>query len=245
MNIKEFLRNNLYYLYKIPLKRMKNSWRTRCSASYIAFLRKKGVKIGENCIFREASSTAIDLTRPSLIEIGNHVDMNLNFTILTHDYVTGVFLHKYNEYLPSSGKVKLGNNIYFGKNCTILKGVTIGDNVIIGAHSLVTKDIPSNSVAAGVPAKVLCNIDDYYARRQQECIQEAFEYARSIQDRYHRRPVLEDFFEEFPLFINGNEAHKYSTLPAKKRMGEVYPYWIKNHRAPFPSFEAFLKAAGL
>lgn len=166
MNIKKFLRNNLYYLYKMPLRYIKNAWRTRCSASYIAFLRKKGIKIGENCIFREASSTAIDLTRPSLIEIGNHVDMNLNFTILTHDYVTGVFLHKYNEYLPSSGKVKLGNNIYFGKNCTVLKGVTIGDNVIIGAHSLVTKDIPSNSVAAGVPAKVLCNIDDYYARRQ-------------------------------------------------------------------------------
>jgi serine acetyltransferase len=41
-------------------------------------------------------------------------------------------------------------------------GVTIGDNCIIGAGSIVTKNIPSNSVAAGMPARVICSIDEYY-----------------------------------------------------------------------------------
>lgn len=231
--------------FTFPFRQMKLAWRTRSSESYIAYIRRKGITIGSGCIFREARTSSIDLTRPSLVEIGNNVDMNANFTIFTHDYVTGVFLHKHHKFINSSGKVTLGNNIYFGKNCTVLKGVTIGDNVVVGANSLVISDIPSNSVAAGSPAKVIANIDDYMRRREQQCKEEAFEYARSIQARYGRRPVVEDFFEEFPLFVSGSEAHLYPSLPIKKQLGDSYKIWIKEHKAPFPDFEAFLSAAGL
>jgi acetyltransferase-like isoleucine patch superfamily enzyme len=55
----------------------------------------------------------------------------------------------------SSGKVVLKNNCRIGSHSTILPGVSIGQNSIIGAHSLVNKDIPDNVVAFGVPAKVL------------------------------------------------------------------------------------------
>ncbi len=57
--------------------------------------------------------------------------------------------------LISKGEVRIGNNVWIGDKATILGGVTIGNNVIIGANSVVTHDIPSNSVAAGLPAKVL------------------------------------------------------------------------------------------
>ena len=50
--------------------------------------------------------------------------------------------------------VTIGKNVWIGGNCTILLGVTIGDNSVIGAGSVVTKDIPSNSIAFGNPAKV-------------------------------------------------------------------------------------------
>ena len=49
----------------------------------------------------------------------------------------------------------IGNNVYIASNSTIVGGITIGDNVIIGAGSVVTKDVPSNSVVVGNPAKVL------------------------------------------------------------------------------------------
>lgn len=57
--------------------------------------------------------------------------------------------------LKSKGGVKIGNNVWIGDKVAILGGVTIGDNVIIGANSVVTHDIPSNSVAAGIPARVV------------------------------------------------------------------------------------------
>jgi len=54
--------------------------------------------------------------------------------------------------------VTIGNNVWIGGSVTILPGVTIGDNVTIGAGSVVTKDIPSNSVAVGNPCKVIKHI---------------------------------------------------------------------------------------
>lgn len=235
----------LNFAFNLPIRHIKRIWRTRSSEAYISYLKRKGLSIGSGCILRDARTTAIDLTRPSLVEIGSNVDMNANFTILTHDYVTGVFLHKHHKFINSSGKVKLGNNIYFGKNCTVLKGVTIGDNVVVGANSLVISDIPANSVAVGSPARVVSNIDDYLKKREQQSLEEAFEYARSIKERYCRRPAIEDFFEEFPLFVNGSDAHLYPTLPIKKQLGDAYEIWIKNHNAIFPDFDAFLKAAGI
>ncbi len=57
--------------------------------------------------------------------------------------------------LTSKGNVKIGRNVWIGDKVSILGGVTIGDNVIIGAASIVTHDIPSNNMAAGVPARIV------------------------------------------------------------------------------------------
>lgn len=54
---------------------------------------------------------------------------------------------------------KTGKDVWIGSNSTVLPGVTIGDNAVIGAGSVVTKDIPKNTVAAGNPARVIKTID--------------------------------------------------------------------------------------
>lgn len=90
-------------------------------------------------------------------------------------------------FLPSSGAIIIGNNVYIGRKTTILKNVTIGDNVIIGYGSLVTKNIPANSVAAGVPAKVICTIDEYYERRKIASLKEALAYAKRFYDVYRSK----------------------------------------------------------
>ena len=60
----------------------------------------------------------------------------------------------------TSGKIYLNNNCRIGSHTTILPGVSIGKNSIIGAHSLVNKDIPDNVVAYGVPAKVIKKLEN-------------------------------------------------------------------------------------
>ena len=207
---------------------------------YINFLRTQGIKIGEGVIFRNPRNTRIDTTRPSLVSIGSNVDINTNFQILTHDYTTMVFKIKYGDFINSSGKVSIGSNIYFGTNVTVLKGVTIGDNCIIGAGSIVTKSIPANSVASGVPCKVICSIDDYYNNRKTKMIEEAVEYAKSIEERFNRKPTINDFWEEFPLFIDSENIDEFPIEIIRRQLGSSYDIWIRNHKKHFNGLSDFL-----
>lgn len=214
------------------------------STRLVRRLRRAGVKVGEGVIFRDPDSATIDLTRPSLIEIGDYVDMNVNFTIMTHDFATGVFLHKYGEFVNSSGRVRLGNNIYFGRDVTILKGVTVGDNCVIGLGSVVTHDIPADSVAVGIPARVVCTLDEYFERCKSRSLEEAFGYARSIREQWGRNPRPSDFWEEFPFFLSGEELRcPPGNIPVRRQLQEQYDHYVRTHKAPFRSFEEFLKAA--
>ena len=230
------------------IKSLKRRWALTSSDRFIDYLRKDGIKIGNGVFFSNPKTVSIDNTRPSLVEIGDNARFLDGFTLLTHDFVTKVFLNLYDEFVPSSGKVVIGKNVYFARQCTVLKGVTIGDNCIFGYGSLITKDIPANSVAVGSPAKVIGTVEDYYKKRCEKSIDEAFIYARTIKERYGRIPVIEDFWEEFTLFVNGDEMDKYPAhfkATMQRQLGNSLDNWMKNHKAPFKSFEEFLKVAGI
>lgn len=216
-------------------------------SAYINYLRKKGVSIGTGTCLFNLPTINIDLSRPSLISIGDNVSINRNFTLVTHDFVSGVFIHKYHDFLPSSGRVSIGNNVRFGVNCTVLKDVNIGDNVFIAAGSIVSKDIQSNCIAGGTPCRPLISLDDYYAKRKVKCINEALEYALSIQQRFARKPKLLDFWEEFPLFVDGDKIDQYPDIAnvIKAQLGPAYQNYVKNHKAIYKDFEDFLSAAGV
>lgn len=100
------------------------------------------------------------------VYIGDNVMFATNVSIA----VTGHPVH--HELRPRANQfsfpVRIGNNVWIGTNVVILPGVTIGDNAVIGAGSVVTKDIPANTVAVGVPCKVIREITDrdkeYYYR---------------------------------------------------------------------------------
>lgn len=64
------------------------------------------------------------------------------------------------EHLGIARPVRLGNDVWIGGNATILPGVTIGSNVVVGAGAVVTKDVPDNSLVLGVPARVVREIPD-------------------------------------------------------------------------------------
>ena len=201
------------------LSKINDLWVKSSSERYVKYLINKGVQIGTGTHI-DARTAFIDITRPSLVTIGRDCYLNEHFTLLTHDYTTKVFLHKYGTFVNSSGKVTIGNNVSFGQHVMVLKGVTIGDNSFIGAGSIVTKDIPANSVAVGIPCHVIMSMDEYYSRRLEQCEYEAFEYARSIKERFSREPLPKDFWEEFPLFVSGDEINNYKSIPIERQLGE-------------------------
>lgn len=209
---------------------------------FISFLRSKGIEIGEGTMMRP-KTTHIDLTRPSLIKIGQDCYMSENFTLLTHDWVTGVFIRAGYEFLPSSGRVTIGDNVGFGQNVMVLKGVNIGDNTFIGAGSIVTRDIPANSIAVGAPCKVIMTLDEFYNKRVMQSEIESLDYARSIVERFNRKPIPSDFSEEFPLFVSGKDVTLYPEIPIQRQLGPSYNRYVKEHIAKYKSFDEFINEA--
>ena len=68
------------------------------------------------------------------------------------------------------GSIKVGDNVQIGSHAIILPGCSIGNNVIIGAGAVVTKDIDNNTVVAGIPAKPIESICDYYDKHYVEFV---------------------------------------------------------------------------
>lgn len=213
------------------------------SAEFIAYLRSQGGQIGDNVFFQSPQTACVDVTRPLLVEIGDNCTILENFLLLTHDNITKVFGNVYHEFLPSSGPVTIGNNVYFTRNCTVLKGVTIGDNCIIGFGSVVTKDIPANSVAVGSPAKVICTIEEYYKKRQKQSYEEAMQYARIIYKKTGKRPTVEHMYEEFPFWMEGDEDDHCLKFSVAQQTAGYHDIWKKQHKAPFRSFDEFVDKA--
>lgn len=109
-------------------------------------MKKRGLKVGKNF---DMCGSCIDFGHCFLIEIGDDVTIT-NCTILAHD----ASLKKDIGY-SKVGKVKIGNRCFIGWGSIVLPGVTIGDDVIVGAGTVVSKDIPSDSVVVGNPAKII------------------------------------------------------------------------------------------
>ena len=90
------------------------------------------------------------------IEIGEDTILGAGAMVLDNDF--HVFGHGFSwltEYSKNSKPVKIGRGCFIGARSIILKGVTLGDRVIIGAGSVVTKDVPAYSIAAGNPARIV------------------------------------------------------------------------------------------
>lgn len=92
------------------------------------------------------------------VYIGDHVMIGPNTLITTVGHPLSPKGRR--NYLAFAKPVKIGNDVWIGGNVTILPGVTIGNNVVIGAGAVVTHDIPDNSLAMGVPARVVRQLDD-------------------------------------------------------------------------------------
>lgn len=137
--------------------------------SPIGYIKYLGVKVGSNVNFYGMKPFMFG-SEPWLIEIGSNVYITSGCQFVTHDGGT-LILRQRDPKLEITSPIKIGSNVYIGINSTILPGVEIGDNVIVGAGSIVTKSLESNFVYAGVPAKKIKSIDDYYLKLKQNSLE--------------------------------------------------------------------------
>jgi acetyltransferase-like isoleucine patch superfamily enzyme len=115
----------------------------------IRWLRRDGVRIGENCLVY----TTLFSTEPYLVEIGDHVAISSGTSFITHD--GSGWLFDDHPDMDVFGRIQVGNNVFFGTNCTVLPGSRIGSNCIIGTGSVVRGVIPDDSVVFGNPAQAV------------------------------------------------------------------------------------------
>lgn len=109
-------------------------------------------------------------SEPYLIKIGDNTTISFDCAFVTHDAATRVIrnLKDGDKETVIYAPIIIGKNCFIGCRSVILPGVTIGDNVIIGAGSIVNKDIPSNTVAAGSPCRKICTLDEYRSKHKDD-----------------------------------------------------------------------------
>ena len=121
----------------------------------IRYLRRKGMKIGERCrIFCDISTS-----ESYLIEIGDDTTISGNVTFLTHDASIQKVLPNVTDLF---GAIKIGSNCFIGYGTIIMYGVSIPDNTIIAAGSVVTSSIDNcGKIIGGNPARIIGDVDTY------------------------------------------------------------------------------------
>jgi acetyltransferase-like isoleucine patch superfamily enzyme len=101
-------------------------------------------------------------SEPFLVSIGRHVTISFGVSFITHDGGTFVFRdQKRYEQVIKFGRITIHDNCFIGARSILMPGVTIGPNSVVAAGSVVTKDAGPNVVVGGVPAKVICSVEEY------------------------------------------------------------------------------------
>lgn len=227
-------------------KRLRKKIRGVTSEEMLDDLRAGGAEIGKNVVVFDPAGTTIDQTRPWLLQIGCYTKITSGAVILTHDYSLSVLRRVYGDWIGEGAVTAIGENCFIGMNSIILMGSHIGNNVIVGAGSVVHGDFPDNVVIAGNPARVISTLDKHYENRRRRAVGECKACVRQFFKAKGRLPEPKDLsgfkflfaprdpdvIESWGLsFVcNGDEPDE-----VEQRFYESDPYW--------PDFEAMIDEA--
>lgn len=140
-----------YYLAKIRYKLHGNNYEIMND-----YYRKSGAKIGHGVLI----CTNIAGNEACLIEIGNNTTISTDVAFVTHDFSVKNLGRGMNNIF---GKVVVGNNCFIGCRAVLMYGVTLGDNIIVAAGSVVTHSFKEeNVIIGGNPARVIGTWDSFY-----------------------------------------------------------------------------------
>lgn len=241
--------NKNIIFYKRMLKKIINTILLKCSNrnSRVDYLRKIGVRCGDDVHFYGSSNVFVDENFPWMLTIGNNVHITSGVHILCHDYSWIVGKNYYKEVLGGVGKVSIGNNVFIGTDAIVLMNTEIGDNVIIGAKSVVSGKIPGNCVVAGTPAKPIMSLKEYWERRKTKQYVEAVQAVVEFKRRFGEYPPKEKIPAYFYLFEPRDKAsiERNEVFKSRLSLDGDYDACIDNFlksKPMFDSYESFLSS---
>ncbi len=120
------------------------------------FLKKRNVlyRIGENC----SVQTNVTITDPKYVRLGDNVRLS-GCTLFGHDGSVNMINRAFGWKIDRVGKIDIKDNVFIGHGAIILPNVTIGPSAIVAAGSVVSRDVPENTVVGGIPAKKITELD--------------------------------------------------------------------------------------
>lgn len=120
---------------------------------------KMGMIIGKNCDIHPG--LIVDHSHCWLIEVGDNVTIAPQVYLLAHDASTKRYLN-----YAKIGKIVIKNNAFIGARALIMPGVTIGENAIVAAGSIVNKSVPDGAIVGGNPSKIIGSTKDYISKHE-------------------------------------------------------------------------------
>jgi len=124
----------------ITIKRL--VWNTLIKLRYLSLTKVYGMNVHKSA--KIATRAKLDTTNPKGINIGEETFCAGGSIIFSHDYCRSLKIDTY-----------IGKRCFIGANAIVMAGITIGDSVIVGSGAVVTKNVPSNCIVAGNPAKII------------------------------------------------------------------------------------------
>lgn len=115
------------------------------------------------------SSYMMFSSEPFLVTLGDNVYISLDAKFICHDGSVLPFRKDIPD-LDITKRINIGNNVFIGLGALILPGVTIGNDCIVGAYAVVTKDVPDGTIVAGNPARVIKKTDDYLKKAKEDSL---------------------------------------------------------------------------
>src|SRR5690606_13204642 len=164
--------HKLFFYYVIPQKLMGFNRQSQWPVHFTSVVRSPE-KIQKGILCDPGDNPGVYIQAMNGIILGNNVGISPGAKIISANHN-----NENHSTHDETSPIQIGNNVFIYANAVILPGVKIGDNVVIGAGSVVAKDIPSNSIAVGNPCKVIKEKDPYMERF------DAIEFNREIPEEF-------------------------------------------------------------